>query len=160
MEIRAYRPSDCRDIANLFYQTVHTVNAKDYTNEQLDAWADGQPDLTKWNQSFLEHFSFVAVLDGIIVGFGDIDRTGYLDRLYVYAEYQRQGIGTALCRQLERFSTGKLCTHASITAKPFFEKRGYRTVRKQQVERKGVLLTNYVMEKSPETTEEDLCSKQ
>ena len=34
---------------------------------------------------------------------------------------------------------------ASITAKPFFERRGYKAVKEQQVERKGVLLTNYVM---------------
>ena len=37
--------------------------------------------------------------------------------------------------------------HASITARPFFEQRGYRVVRQQQVERGGVLLTNFVMEK-------------
>ena len=43
--------------------------------------------------------------------------------------------------------TAKITTHASITARPFFLKRGYRVVREQQVERGGILLTNYVMEK-------------
>ena len=42
---------------------------------------------------------------------------------------------------------GPVTTHASITARPFFEKRGYRVVKEQQVERHGVLLTNFVMEK-------------
>ena len=37
MQIRKYRPSDCRELAELFYDTVHTVNAGDYTKEQLDA---------------------------------------------------------------------------------------------------------------------------
>lgn len=41
-------------------------------------------------------------------------------------------------------------THASITAKPFFQHRGYRVVRKQEVIRHGVALTNFVMEKQPE----------
>lgn len=41
-----------------------------------------------------------------------------------------------------------MTTHASITAKGFFEKRGYRLIRAQQVERSGERLTNYVMEKS------------
>ena len=36
-------------------------------------------------------------------------------------------------------------THASITARPFFEKRGYHVVKEQQVERRGVVLINYVM---------------
>ena len=45
MILRPYRPSDLRELAELFYDTVHTVNAGDYTAEQLDAWADGAPDL-------------------------------------------------------------------------------------------------------------------
>lgn len=72
---------------------------------------------------------------------------GYLDRLYVHADYQGRGVASAICEELERPVRGKIVTHASITAKPFFEKRGYRVVREQQVERRGVLLTNYVMEK-------------
>ena len=31
--IREYRPSDCKYLAELFYQTVHSINAKDYTDE-------------------------------------------------------------------------------------------------------------------------------
>ncbi len=97
--------------------------------------------------SFLEHDSFVAVEDGHITGFGDIDKTGYLDRLYVHALYQGRGIGTALCERLEQAAAGDITVHASITARPFFEKRGYRVIREQQVERQGVFLTNFVMEK-------------
>ena len=40
-----------------------------------------------------------------------------------------------------------ITTYASITAKSFFEKRGYKVIKEQHVERKGVLLTNYLMEK-------------
>lgn len=42
---------------------------------------------------------------------------------------------------------GKIVTHASITARPFFEKRGYAVIKEQQVERQGIFLTNYVMVK-------------
>lgn len=135
-------------MAELFYNTVHTVNAEDYTGEQLDAWADGNPDLVKWDQSFQAHQTLIAEEDDRIVGFADIDRTGYLDRLYVHREYQGQGIATLLCDLLEELTEGDVITvHASITAKPFFERRGYRTVKRQQVERRGILLTNYIMEK-------------
>ena len=37
MQLREYQPSDCAQMAELFYQTVHSVNAKNYTKEQLDA---------------------------------------------------------------------------------------------------------------------------
>lgn len=148
MLIRRYETSDCKELAELFYNTVHSINVKHYTEEQLNVWATGSVDLEKWNQSFLSHFSVVAVEHEIIVGFGDLDSTGYLDRLYVHKDYQNQGIATAICDKLEcMFNESKVTTHASITAKPFFEKRGYKVIKKQKVERNGVLLQNYVMEK-------------
>ena len=145
MLIREYQSSDCKELAELFYNTVHTVNAKDYTKKQLDVWATGQVDLKTWNQSLQEHFSIVAVDDDIIVGFGDIDKTGYLNRLFVHFGYQRKGIATDICNQLESAVQGNIVTHASITARPFFETRGYKVIKEQQVERQGTLLTNFIM---------------
>lgn len=147
MVIREYRPIDGQALAELFYNTVHTINAKDYTKEQLDAWATGKVDLEKWNRSFEEHYSLVAFDGEMVIGFGDIGKTGYLDRLFVHADYQRKGVATSICNQLERSVQGSIVTHASITARPFFEKRGYKVVKEQQVERKGIFLTNFVMEK-------------
>lgn len=145
--IRLYQQSDCKELTELFYNTVHTVNAKDYTKEQLNVWATGQVDLEKWNLSLQEHYSVVAVENNIIVGFGDIDKTGYLDHLFVHADYQGKGIATSICDQLEQVVQENITTHASITARPFFEKRGYQVVKEQQVERQGIFLTNYVMVK-------------
>ena len=137
-------------MAELFYQTVHSVNAQDYTREQLDAWATGEVDSQAWDKSFRAHRTIVATESGKIVGFGDMDETGYLDRLYVHKDYQGQGIASAICDELERFAAGKtFTTHASITARPFFLHRGYRVVRKQEVIRRGVALMNFVMEKQP-----------
>ena len=137
MQIRKYRPSDCRELAELFYDTVHTVNAGDYTKEQLDAWTTGHVDLEAWDRSFREHHTLVALEDGAVIGFGDIDGSGYLDRLYVHRRHQGKGVATALCDRLEQVCAGVISTHASITAKPFFEKRGYRVIREQQVENAG-----------------------
>lgn len=146
--IRKYNTEDCREIARLFFDTVHGVNCADYTKDQLDAWADGNVDLDGWNQSFLEHNTVVAVMDERIVGFGDMDETGYLDRLYVHRDYLRRGIAGAICGRLEGDSKAEhFYLHASVTAKPFFEKCGYRVVREQHVERKGVRMKNYLMEK-------------
>ena len=147
MELRKYRQSDCKELTELFYHTVHTINARDYTKEQLNVWATGQVDLEKWNQSLQEHLTIVAVDHEMIVGFGDIDKTGYLDHLFVHVDYQGKGIATAICDQLEQAVQVSIVTHASITARPFFEKRGYRVIKKQDVERQGIFLTNFVMEK-------------
>ena len=106
----------------------------------------GNPDF------FLSLYTIVAVKRGKIAGYGNIDDTGYLDHLYIHSDFQGQGIATAICQELERYAFSqhapKITVHASITARPFFEKRGYRVLREQQVERQGVLLTNYEMEKA------------
>ena len=153
MQLRKYTPSDCAQLAELFYQTVHSVNARDYTQERLDAWATGEVDLQAWDKSFREHRTIVATESGKIVGFGDMDGNGYLDRLYVHKDHQGQGIASAICDELERFAAGKtITTHASITAKPFFQHRGYCVMRWQEVIRRGVALTNFVMKKQQERT--------
>lgn len=140
-----YQPSDREELAALFYDTVHEVNARDYTKEQLDAWATGAIDLDAWDRSFREHYCVVAVEGGEIVGFGDIDKSGYLDRLFVHKDRQGEGIGTALCERLEAAVPGTVTTHASLTVRPFLEHRGYVVVREQQVMRRGIALKNFVM---------------
>ena len=148
MELRLYRSEDCPALAQLFYDTVHTVNARDYTPEQLDAWADGHVDLDAWNTSFLAHHTLVAEENGEILGFADMDGAGYLDRLYVHKNHQGRGVATALCRALETACPAKsFTTHASLTARPFFESRGYQVLRRQTVVRHGISLENFVMEK-------------
>ena len=147
MRLRQYQPSDCKILTELFYDTVHKINIKDYSVQQVNAWADGNIDLKKWNDSFLSHHTVIAEINTVIVGFGDIDKTGYLDRLYVHHNYQHLGIAAALCDEFEcSVNTPKIFTHASITARGFFEKRGYKVINKQQVQRHNVFLTNYVME--------------
>lgn len=146
MIIREYRHEDLPELAKLFYDTVHSINISDYTEDQVDAWATGTVDMEAWDKAFCEHNTFVAMDNGAVVGFGDIDKSGYLDRLYVHCACQRRGIATVLCNVLEAsVHAGKITVHASVTAKPFFEKRGYVVLREQMVERNGVLLKNYAM---------------
>ena len=148
MRIRRYSPDDLKEIVQLFYDTVHSVNAKDYSEKQLNAWAPGAVDEQAWNVSFLEHDTRVAVEDGRIIGFADMDASGYLDRLYVHKDCQGKGVASALCDVLEQTARADcFVVHASITARSFFEHRGYHVVKEQRVERRGERLTNYVMMK-------------
>lgn len=152
MEIRTFHESDIHGIVALFYETVHTVNKKDYTQEQLDAWAskaDEELRLKSWKEAMLKNLTYVALNDGQIVGFSDMTREGYLDRLFVHKDFQGRGIASSLVEALETeaetLGIHQLETHASMTAKPFFEHRGYRLVQSQCVERRGVQLVNFKM---------------
>ena len=137
------------ECTRLFFHTVHTVNAADYSPEQLDAWAPRIPDAGDWQRRCSGHPVFLAQEEGQIVGFGDIYPDGLLDLLYVHAGCQGGGIGRALVQALERAVTPPRCytVYASITARPFFERMGYRVVQPNFVKRGGVILRNDRMEK-------------
>ena len=58
---------------------------------------------------------------------------------------------TAICGAPEDTSAEKtFSTHASVTAKTFFLRRGYQVIREQTVLRQGIPLLNYLMEKTNE----------
>ena len=120
--VRNYRSSDCEKVAELFYETVHTVNAENYTAEQLFAWAKDERQLQTRKNDFIKQNTLIAEIDGNIVGFGSMTDAGYLDLLYIHKDFQRKGIATKLCDELERgFSV--VVTHASVTAKRSEERR-------------------------------------
>ena len=89
-----------------------------------------------------EYFGNQAVLEPLAWKL----RAGYARCCAAWKSWMEQG-RTELYDRLEQVCAGVISTRASITAKPFFEKRGYRVIREQQVERQGVALTNFVMEK-------------
>lgn len=152
--LRLYRPEDLEELVQLFYETVHTVNLGDYTREETDAWVPSPAavDRAAWGESLSAHYTVVAEREGQLLGFGDMDSTGYFDRLYVHREFQGRGAASAIAEALEGYALGlglgRVTVHASRTARPFFQRRGYRTLYAQQVERRGVLLENFAMEKT------------
>ena len=148
MIIRRYETKDLAQILLLFYDTIHNINKAYYDEEQLYAWADGRPDPDRWDRSFYEHYSIIAEENGRTIGFGDIDRRGFIDRLFVLMDHQGKGVASAICEELEKnVISDKITVQASVTARPFFEKRGYKVLKQIEAVRKGITLTAFIMEK-------------
>ncbi|RPJ77510.1 MAG: GNAT family N-acetyltransferase [Alphaproteobacteria bacterium] len=149
--IRLYKPDDCKEISKLFYDTVHTVNFKDYSSAQLDLWAPKEIDMDMWDKSLSNSHTVVVESNSVIIGFGSLDDTGCFDRLFVHKDFQGQGVATIIANELEKHAQQNdiviVTTEASITAKPFFEKLGYQVIKQQSIELKGQTLTNFLMEK-------------
>ena len=153
MNIRNYRSEDCQMILKLFYDTVHSVNSKDYNERQIEAWAPKDLDLAKWDSRLSNNYSVSVVVekDNIIVGFGALDNTGYFDLLYTHKDFQGIGVATLITDHIEDYAYDNdiqiITAAASVTAKPFFEKRGYVILTAQTVDTRGQQLTNFKMQK-------------
>lgn len=151
MLIRSYLPSDLPEILSLFRRAVHTIARGEYAPSQLEAWAPVCPDTQAWSSSLAAHFALVAVKNGQLAGFADLEEPAYFDRLYVAPEALHQGVARELADQIEarakELGASSITVHASKTALGFFLHRNYYILQEQTVERRGELLTNFVMKK-------------
>ena len=127
--LRPFQPADADALLALFRDTIRRVNCRDYNPEQIRAWASDEIDPVRWTSRFTGRFAPVAETDGRLIGFAELEADGHIDRFYVSADHQRQGVGRAMFEALlveaRRLRLGRLFTEASITARPFFESRGF-----------------------------------
>lgn len=151
--LRKYSPSDFDEIITLFHNTVHHINIRDYTPEQVDAWAPSEIDPIRWKVSLEENFTMVVEGEkGEILGFGNLSEEGYLDFLFVHMSYQGSGIASRILEALELRARSlglvEIHTESSISARSFFESRGFISEKEQEKPCRGVNLTNFIMKKT------------
>ncbi|HHP0480863.1 GNAT family N-acetyltransferase [Vibrio campbellii] len=149
--IRDFQEEDAPTLWALFFNTVRNVNRRDYTEQQVKAWAQEGFDSQLWLKKMISIQPFVAELDGVIVGYSDVQPSGLVDHFFCHHEYQGQGVGRALMTHVLKQAAVKgldrIYSEVSITARPFYEHMGFTVVNEQQIEVRGATLTNYVMEK-------------
>ena len=140
IEIRDYRASDSEALADIFQRAVREIARKDYSPVQVLAWAPDARD-----------GAAVAEYDGQVAGFTDLDGDGHIDMFYVNPDFQRRGVASAMLRFLaERGQSERrkrLFGEVSITARPVFERHGFKVLAYQTVETNGQSLGSYRMEK-------------
>lgn len=150
ISLRPFRPDDILTLFALFRGTVHRVNSRDYTSEQVAAWAPVEIDAARW-ATLTERFAVIAEVDGEVAGFADLEADGHIDRFFVHADHQGCGVGTAMVRAIlneaERAGIVRLFAEVSITARPFFERHGFVVLAEQQVMVRDVPLANFRMER-------------
>ncbi len=135
IRIRRARRTDIPRISRLYYETVRLVNARDYSAEQIRAWAPRIYPDAFWQRRFRRYAVFVAEVEQTVVGFAELSSRGDVDCFYVHHAHQHKGIGSALMSRIEReaLSRGnrRLYADVSTTAEPFFRRMGFRVIRRQ-----------------------------
>ena len=151
--IRPLTELDIPEMRELFRTTVLTVNSKDYTKEEVADWASCGDSIEHWKELLAKN-DYIGAIDGQgkIVGFSSINAEGYLHSMFVHKDWQGKGVATLLLSEVEKMACGygvrKINVEVSITARPFFEKHGYKVVKEQKAKANRLWLTNYVMEKT------------
>jgi putative acetyltransferase len=149
--LRSYHPDDAPALLALFRDTIRRVNSRDYSSEQIRAWASDDIDTVVWAKRFEGRFVVVAEEVGGPIGFAELEDDGHIDRFYVSADHQRCGVGqlmmSAIACEARRQGLIRLFTEASITARPFFESQGFTVLAPQTVTCRGAEFVNYRMER-------------
>ena len=152
--IRKYKPGDELTIGQVYYDAVHQLTREDYTEAQRNAWAttiEGDDAWAeKWRRRCDRKQPWVAVVDGEVAGFIEFDADGHIDCTYVSPDYAGKGHMSAIMARIfqeaRRSNLIRLYAEVSITARPFFERHGFRVVRDNPHEVRGVPILNYIME--------------
>lgn len=150
--IRAALQSDAVELKKLFQNTVLAINRRDYSQAEVEDWASCGDDLSNIEDMIKTHYFIVAVnQQSEIVGFSSITPQGYLHSMFVHKDFQGEGIATMLLNEIEQYAITngiiRITSEVSLTARPFFEKRGYIVEEEQKRKANQLSLTNFWMAK-------------
>jgi putative acetyltransferase len=151
MHIRRFNAGEEPLLFEVYYSAIHLVAARDYTEEQVDAWAPSDLDPALWVKRIRGINPFVAEIGGTPVGYADVQENGYIDHFFVSGLYPRQGIGRRLMTVLEsearRMQVAAMTSDVSRTAQPFFQSFGFAVVEQRSPVIRGVKVPNAFMRK-------------
>lgn len=143
--------SDLPEIQKLYVETIKEVCKNDYNEEQLKVWSSGVENTERWLEVIRLQFVLLAIVENEIAGFGTLKDGNFIDLFYIHKDFQRQGIADKILHELEieatKYNSKIITADISITAKPFFEKKGFVVKTEQRNIRLNVELINYKMEK-------------
>jgi putative acetyltransferase len=151
LNIRPFSPGDEPALHAVFQSAVRGLTTKDYSPEQVDAWASAGADPGLWARRMQEIRPFVVAHEGGIVAYADVQPSGYIDHFFVSAPHAGTGVGSLLMRHLHRVaakqSVVELTSQVSFTARPFFERFGFAALSQQSPVIRGVVIPNVLMRK-------------
>jgi putative acetyltransferase len=151
VKLRNATVEDADPIRNLFRETIMSVNTKDYNEEQVAIWAKGSEDRNAWESKITGQNFIVAESDKGIVGFASVTEEGYIDFMFTHKDHQSKGIASNMLLKLEEFAIAakldRVWAEVSITARPFFLRKGFEITERFFREVSGVTFDDCVMTK-------------
>lgn len=138
-------------IARLFHGSVHELAKPYYDEAQRAVWAPDIDDVGRWRENLGKADMLVAEDDVGLCGFLGYRADGYVAQLYTASRCARRGIASMLYERVEAewraAGVERLFAEVSLAARAFFDKQGFVVVTEERVERRGVMLSRFIMEK-------------
>lgn len=151
MHIRRYKHGEEGHLWEIFFNTVHKINIRDYSQFQVFAWAPPDLDKELWKNKIENINPYVVVNGENIIGYADLQDNGLIDHFFCDYRWQRKGVGSLLMEKIQEEAVNRslksLYSEVSITARPFYAAHGFEVIKNQIVEIRGAKLINYRMEK-------------
>ncbi|OEC93126.1 MULTISPECIES: GNAT family N-acetyltransferase [unclassified Rhizobium] len=149
--VRPYEADDAEATIDIFLRAIREVASKDYNPAQIAAWSKVD-DAEKWAQYRASRPTWLAMDGSKPIGFTDLKSDGCLDMMFISPDHQGKGVASLLLATVENAAREqglqRIFTEASLTARPFFERKGFVVVTAQQVEKRGQIFSNFLMEKT------------
>ncbi len=143
LEIRTASEDDVaaiRSVGELTWPATYSFAGDDYVSHGLATWWSDEA----IRRSLVTTATLVAVLDGQVVGVGNLDLhrdPPTIWKLYVVPAAQGTGAGSALLRELVALAGGAPVTleyaDGNQRAAGFYERQGFREVRRQPADVPG-----------------------
>ncbi|WP_431113132.1 GNAT family N-acetyltransferase [Variovorax paradoxus] len=152
MKVRPFRVGDEAALLGVFRSAVHQIASRDYSAEQVEAWAPADLRVEEFGDRVRRNRPFVAILGLEPVGFADLQSDGRIDQFFVSGYLPRRGTARLLMDRIEEEAAGlglkQLTSHVSLTAEPFFASRGFHVAERCHPVLRGVTFENALMRKA------------
>jgi putative acetyltransferase len=153
MHVRPYRQEDAELLMQLYLDTVHRVNGRDYSRQQIEAWAPRRmADLGRWQERFARTQPLVVVEEEALIGFAELEADGLVGCFYVHYAWQDRGVGrllmNCLFEEARRRGITDLHSQVSRTSRAFFERHGFWVVRIQEVTVRSEQIETFAMQRT------------
>lgn len=155
--IRRAKHEDAEGIIHSHVTSIRELCSKDYTFEQIEAWAGRKFRAPLWHQAIDRDFVWVVEKDSHVRGFGHLaimdEENGELMGLYFTPEICGQGLARKLFKEIlkvaREHNLNRINLYATITARSFYENLGFvQSDSDTTIEMRGVPIPCYPMQLS------------
>lgn len=153
MTICHYIVSDAPSLASIFNRAVAEIASAHYAPAQVAAWLHGGMEAGETHVRCSDGRSVWVAADDTdtAIAFIDLEDDGHIGMLFCQPEWAGRGVASALYREREASARqrgmARLYVEASEIAKPFFARKGFALLHRNDFTMDGVAVHNDAMEK-------------